>query len=145
MHPALLKQAAEPPLNSGGCIKFALKAWSKELHIALCGVSNEQTLENFKLLADYMRKRPSPPFLVASTLLVSGYIDDKAEVAGIVTFICSLSPDIPYALLAFHPQFTMNDLPHASRRHARECLAEANAQGLRNVKLGNIHLPGDYY
>jgi pyruvate formate lyase activating enzyme len=121
-----------------------LKARSKELHIALYGVSNEQTLENFRLLADYMRKRPSPSFLVASTLLVPGYID-KAEVAGIASFICSLSPDIPYALLAFHPQFTMNDLPPTSRRHAQECLAEANAQELANVRLGNIHLIGDYY
>jgi hypothetical protein len=36
-------------------------------------------------------------------------------------------------------------LPPASRRHAQECLAEANAQGLRTVRLGNIHLLGDYY
>jgi len=104
MHPALLKQAAELSLNSGGCIKFDPKAWSKELHIALCGVSNEQTFESFRLLADYMRKCPSPRFLVAGTLLVPGYID-KAEVAGIVSFICSLSPDIPPML--FSP-FTSN-------------------------------------
>ncbi|GAI14926.1 unnamed protein product, partial [marine sediment metagenome] len=69
MHPALLRQAAELSLNSGGCIKFDLKAWSEELHIALCGVSNKRTLENFKWLAQYAEKRQSPPFLVASTLL----------------------------------------------------------------------------
>jgi len=81
---------------------------------------------------------------VAGILLVPGSID-KAEVAGIASFICSLSPDIPYALLTFHPQFMMNDLPPTFRRHAQEYLAEANAQGLRNVRLGNIHLLGDYY
>jgi len=144
MHPALLKQAAELSLSSGGCIKFDLKAWSKELHIALCGVGNERTLENFRLLADYVRKRPSPPFLVASTLLVPGYID-KAEVSGIASFICSLNPDIPYALLAFQPRFMMNDLPPTSKWHAQECLAEAKAQGLKNVRLGNVHLLGDHY
>ena len=144
MQPALLRQAAELSLTSGGCIKFDLKAWSEELHIALCGVSNKRTIENFKFLAEYAERRPSPPFLVASTLLIPGYID-KEEISGIAAFIASLNPDIPYALLAFHPQFMMSDLPTTSRRHAEECLAEAKAQGLRNVRLGNIHLLGDDY
>jgi len=144
MHPALLKQAAELSLISGGCIKFDLKAWSDELHIALCGLSNKRTLENFRLLTQYIEKRPSPPFLVASTLLVPGYID-AGEISAISAFIASLNKDIPYALLAFHPQFMMKDLPPTSKRHAQECLAAAKAQGLRNVRLGNIHLLGDDY
>ena len=139
MHPALLKQAAEISLNSGGCIKFDLKAWDEGLHIALCGISNKRTLENFQLLAEYARKRPSPPLLVASTLLVPGYID-KREVSNLARFISSLNPDIPYSLLAFAPQFMMRDLPTTSRRHAEECLAEAKAQGLRSVRVGNVHL-----
>jgi pyruvate formate lyase activating enzyme len=144
MHPALLEQAAQLSLNSGGCIKFDLKAWSEELHIALCGVSNKRTLENFKLVAQYVGERPSPPFLITSTLLVPGYID-KEEVSKIAGFISSLSPDIPYALLAFHPQFMMNDLPPTSQRHAEECLAVAKAHGLKRVRLGNVHLLGNYY
>ena len=144
MHPALLKQAAEIALNSGGSIKFDLKAWSEEVHIALCGVSNKRTLENFQLLAEYTRKRPSPPFLIASTLLVPGYVD-KQEVSHIAGFISSLNPDIPYSLLAFAPQFMMRDLPTTSRRHVEECLEEAKVQGLRRVRIGNIHLLGDDY
>jgi len=144
MHPALLKQAAEIALNSGGCIKFDLKAWDEGLHIALCGLSNKRTLENFQLLAEYSHKRPSPPFLVASTLLVPGYVD-KQEVSQIAEFISSLNPDIPYSLLAFSPQFMMRDLPTTSRRHAEECLAAAKAQGLTRVRVGNVHLLGDKY
>jgi pyruvate formate lyase activating enzyme len=144
MHPALLRQAAEISLNSGGCIKFDLKAWNEGLHIALCGVSNKRTLENFQLLAEYAKRRPSPPFLVASTLLVPGYID-KQEVSQIAGFIASSNPDIPYSLLAFSPQFMMTDLPTTSRRHAEECLAEAKAQGLRRVRVGNVHLLGEDY
>jgi pyruvate formate lyase activating enzyme len=144
MHPALLKQAAEIALNSGGCIKFDLKAWDEGLHVALCGISNKRTLENFQLLAEYSRKRPSPPFLIASTLLVPGYID-KQEVSKIAGFISSLNSDIPYSLLAFYPAFMMRDLPTTSRRHAEECLTEAKAQGLRRVRVGNIHLLGDAY
>lgn len=129
MRPALLKQAAEIALNSGGCIKVDLKAWDEGLHIALCGVSNRRTLENFQLLAEYARERPSPPFLIASTLLVPGYID-REEISRLSRFISSLNPDIPYSLLAFYPHFMMRDLPTTSRHHAEECLAEAKAQEL---------------
>ena len=144
MHPALLRQAAKIALNSGGCIKFDLKAWDEGLHIALCGISNKRTLENFQLLAEYTNRRPSPPFLVASTLLVPGYVD-KQEVSQIAKFISSLNPDIPYSLLAFYPAFMMRDLPTTSKRHAEECLEEARAQGLRRVRVGNVHLLGEDY
>ena len=144
MHPALLRQAAEISLNSGGCIKFDLKAWDEGLHIALCGISNKRTLENFQLLAEYTKRRPSPPFLVASTLLVPGYID-RQEVSQIAKFISSLNPDIPYSLLAFAPAFMMRDLPTTSSHHAEECLAEAKAQGLKRVRIGNVHLLGEDY
>ena len=143
MHPALLKKAAELSFHSGGCIKFDLKAWSEELSIALCGVTNKRTVENFELLAHYTRERPSPPFLIASTLLIPGYID-KGEVSKIASFIASLNPEIPYSLLAFHPQFVMGDLPTTSRRLANECLEAAKEAGLKNVRVGNLHLLRDY-
>jgi len=139
MHPALLKQMVELSLDSGGCIKFDLKAWSEEIHIALCGISHKRTLDNFRSLADYTKRRPSPPLLVASTLLVPGYVDQE-EVAGIAAFISSLDPDIPYTLLAFHPDFLMTDLPVTSKQQAMECLEAARAAGLNRVRLGNIHL-----
>jgi len=139
MHPALLKQMAELSLSSGGCIKFDLKAWSEQICIALCGVSNNRTLDNFRFLAGYTKRRPSPPLLVASTLLVPGYVG-KEEIGAIATFISSLDPDIPYALLAFHPDFLMTDLPATYKQQAMECLEAARAAGLSRVRLGNIHL-----
>ncbi len=142
MHRRLLKQMVELSLNSGGCIKFDLKAWSEEINIALCGTSNKRTLDNFQFLAGYTKIRPSPPLVVASTLLIPGYVG-KEEVAGIAAFISSLDPDIPYALLAFHPDFLMTDLPTTSRHQAMECLDAARAAGLTRVRLGNIHLLRD--
>jgi len=142
MHRGLLKQMVKISLNSGGCIKFDLKAWSEEINIALCGASNKWTLDNFQFLAGHSKIRPSPPLVVASTLLIPGYIG-KEEVAGIAAFISSLDPDIPYALLAFHPDFLMTDLPTTSRHQAMECLDAARAAGLTRVKLGNIHLLHD--
>ena len=134
-----LKQMAELSLKRGGCIKFDLKAWSGEIHIALYGVSNKRTLDNFRLLARYIRKRPSLPLLVASTLFVPGY-GGKEEVAAIAAFISSLDPDIPCALPAFHPDFLMMDLPATSKQQAIERLEATRAAGLTRLRLGNIHL-----
>ncbi|MBM4446857.1 MAG: radical SAM protein [Chloroflexi bacterium] len=144
MHPALLKQAAKLSLDSGGCIKFDLKAWDEKLHIALCGVSNKRTLDNFSLLAGYARKRPEPPFLIASTLLIPGYIAEQ-EVSNIAKFIASLDPNVPYALLAFHPDFLMTDSPTTSLQHAERCLKAAKEAGLCRVQLGNVHLLRNEY
>jgi pyruvate formate lyase activating enzyme len=134
-----LREAAAVTLESGGCIKFDLKAWDDSLHRALCGVSNRRTLENFEYLGGWVKRRPDPPFLVASTLLAPGYVDSR-QVGRIAGFIARLDPGIPYALLAFHPDFEMDDLPTTSRREAEECLAAAEAAGLTRVRIGNVHL-----
>jgi hypothetical protein len=49
-------------------------------------------------------------------------------------------PRKPYSLLAFHPCFHMSDLALTPRRVAEECLAAAQEEGLRWVRLGNVHL-----
>lgn len=144
MNPRYLEEMVDISLKSGGCIKFDLKAWTEELNIALCGVSNERTLSNFRLVAQNIKLRPDPPLLVASTLLIPGYVDES-EVAKIANFIASLDPKIPYSLLGFYPHFYMHDLPTTSRSHAQDALRAAQAQGLKKVRIGNIHLLGDAY
>ena len=141
MNPSLLEAVAEVAFESGGCIKVDLKAWSESVHVALCGVSNEQTMRNFEHLGRWGSKRPDPPFLVASTLLVPGYIDED-EIRGISELIASVNPEIPYALLAFHPQFYFSDLPTTSRSHALTCKEIAEKTGLKRVRIGNAHLLG---
>jgi pyruvate formate lyase activating enzyme len=134
-----LSMMAELSLGSGGCIKFDLKAWDEGLHIALCGVTNRKTLENFKTLSRWITRRPEPPFLIASTLLVPGYIDER-EVEGIAGFIAGLNPEIPYSLLAFYPHFCLKDLPTTSRTDALRCREVAESAGLKHVHIGNVHL-----
>jgi pyruvate formate lyase activating enzyme len=71
--------------------------------------------------------------------MVPGYIDAQ-EVGRIAEFIASLSPQIPYSLLAFHPDYKMTDLASTSRKQARQCLDAAKKAGLSRVKVGNMHL-----
>jgi pyruvate formate lyase activating enzyme len=134
-----LEEMAELSLESGGCIKFDLKAWDDSLHRALCGVTNQRTLQNFEYVSEWIDRRRDPPFLIASTLLVPGYVESQ-QVRRIAEFIAGLDSSIPYALLAFHPAFEMDDLPTTSRRHAESCLVAARDAGLSRVRLGNVHL-----
>ncbi len=139
MHPKLMQAAVNLSLRSGGCIKFDLKAYDPTLHRVLTGASNKRTLENFSLAASQIPTRPSTPLVIASTLLVPGYVD-VVEVSSIAGFIARINPDIPYALLGFHPDFFLSDLPSTSVQHASDALAAAKQAGLRNVRLGNVHL-----
>ena len=138
-NPKLLDHAVELSLRTGGCIKFDLKSLDEALHIALTGASNRRTLENFARVASRCAERPEPPLLIASTLLVPGYID-AAEVERIARFVAGLDQDIPYALLGFAPRFYMKDLPPTSLHHAEEAMAAARRAGLNNVRIGNRHL-----
>jgi pyruvate formate lyase activating enzyme len=139
MHPALLDAALRYSIRTGGCIKFDLKAMNENLHVALTGVSNGRTLENFERAAGRVRERPQPPLVVASTLLVPGYLDPD-EVHAIARFIASIDPRIPYSLLAFAPQWHMRDLPCTSFRHAMEAEKAARDAGVVYVRIGNRHL-----
>ncbi len=139
MNRRLLKEMMRLSVQSGGTIKFDLKAWNENLHIALTGVTNKRTLSNFQYAASMLKERREPPPLVASTLLVPGYIDVE-EVRNIARFIANIDPEIPYSLLAFYPHFFMKDLGFISKHFAEECYFEAKKAGLRNVKIGNLHL-----
>ncbi len=49
MNKKYLDQMLEIAMASGGCIKFDLKAWDENLHIALTGTTNKRTFENWEL------------------------------------------------------------------------------------------------
>jgi len=138
MHERLLDEMLQITLNSGGCIKFDLKAWDENLHIALTGTTNKRTIENFIRAGEKIKQRPVPPLLIASTLLVPGYVNED-EIRSIAKFIASVNPDIPYSLLAFHPQFYLSDMPLTPKALAYRCLEIAQEEGIKNVRIGNAH------
>lgn len=139
MSPKLLRKMIRISLKTGGCIKFDLKAWNDNIHKALTGASNRQTLENVDVVMKQASERPEPPLFVASTLLVPGYVDAE-EVGAIAHFLADRSPDIPYSLLAFAPHYKMSDLPATSQEQATRCLEAAREAGLTRVRVGNQHL-----
>ncbi|MGM0365951.1 MAG: hypothetical protein ACQEP5_05390 [Actinomycetota bacterium] len=61
-----------------------------------------------------MGERTEPPLVIASTLLIPGYIDEE-EIGKLSHFISLCNPDIPYKLLGFHPQLFLYALPPTSK------------------------------
>ncbi|MEM2891189.1 MAG: radical SAM protein [Thermoplasmata archaeon] len=134
----LMQKVASVSEATGGIVKFDIKAFNEDLHFSLCGASNRQTLSNFSRLAE-SHAGGDKVLLVASTLLVPGYVNAE-EVRSIASFIASLDPNIPYSLLAFHPDYMMADLPPTSKTDARDAKKAALQAGLRTVNIGNVHI-----
>ena len=131
-----LKQFGELSMESGGGIKADLKCWSSEILYALSGIEHRLAYENFTWLAKRHDERPEVPFARASTLLVPGYIDDE-EIRSLASLIADLNPTIPYSLLAFHPLYYMEDMPHTKREDAERFVQICKEEGLQKVRVGN--------
>lgn len=135
----LVEKCMEIAIKTGGNIKFDLKSFNEKMNLALCGVSNSRTLDNFKFLTEnYFGKRNNLPEISACTLLVPGYVNHE-EVEQIARFISSINNKIPYSLLIFHPDYQMTDLPITPKDQAEDCLNVAKKH-LLNVHLGNQFL-----
>lgn len=144
-NPAIMKEMAHLSLITGGIVKIDFKAWTPSIYRALTGIDGvERVKENVKLVAEMMDNRLDVPLLVVSTLLVPGYVDEY-EVEKIAGYLAELNPNIPYVLLAFHPDHRLRDLPPTSNRHAMNAYKIAKEKGLKEVYIGNIFLLGDYY
>jgi pyruvate formate lyase activating enzyme len=142
--PRILPTVARLSLETGGIVKFDLKAWSPQVYKALTGVDVGNLYRNTEYVAKLSGQRPEIPLFTASVLLVPGYIDET-EIRGITRFLAKLSPEIPLSLLAFYPRYLMDDLPPTSKRHAYEALRIAKEEGLEKVWIGNSWLLGNHY
>lgn len=144
INPAIVDEMAKLSLETGGIVKIDVKAWNPETYYALTGCDGRLVFKNIARIVEKYSERPEVPLLVVSTLLVPGYVDE-VEIDGITRFLAELNPEIPYRLLAFHPDYLMKDLPPTSRKHALKALEIARKNGLRNVSIGNWWLLGSHY
>ena len=135
-----LEDIARVVIDTGGTFKFDIKAVSPNLYRELTGVSNSVMLRNFREISS-MNKVCDKEFLVASVLLVPGYVGIQ-EIRRICDFIAENDPTIPTTFLGFYPHHAMSDLPRTSHTHADSTIETAKELGLTNVRIGNRGLLG---
>lgn len=93
------------------------------------------TLDN--VLATIRQVHARRLWLEVVSLVVPGFNDDEAELRALARFLASVSPDIPWHVTAFHPDYR---LPHAPATTARQLVrtAEIGAEeGLHFIYAGN--------
>jgi len=79
-------------------------------------------------------------WLEVVTLVVPGFNDSDEELTDIARFLVSVSPDIPWHVTAFHPDYKMGDKDATSVQALLRGAEIGAREGLRFVYAGN--LPG---
>lgn len=74
------------------------------------------------------------------TLVVPGFNDSDEELSGIARFLAGVSPEIPWHVTAFHPDYKMTDPPRTPTETLIRAHDVGKAAGLKFVYAGN--LPG---
>src|SRR6266542_1910575 len=113
--------------------KVDLKGFDDKRYRKLGGVL-QTVLETIRLL------NARGFWLEVVTLLIPGFNDSDEEVRDIARFLVSVSPDIPWHVTAFHPDYKMTDRGGTPARTLIRAAEIGLAVGLRYVYAGN--LPG---
>jgi len=113
--------------------KIDLKGFDDKRYRKLGG-----TLQN--VLDGIARVHAAGLWLEIVTLIVPGFNDSDAELRGMAGFLADLSPDIPWHVTAFHPDYRMDDVRGTPARTLLRAYEIGKAAGLRYIYPGN--LPG---
>jgi pyruvate formate lyase activating enzyme len=76
-------------------------------------------------------------WLEVVTLLVPGLNDSAEELGALTAFLAGVSPDIPWHVTAFHPDYRMTDRPGTAPSMLVHAAAVGTRAGLRFVYAGN--------
>ncbi|MBI2433836.1 MAG: radical SAM protein, partial [Candidatus Hydrogenedentes bacterium] len=74
------------------------------------------------------------------TLVVPGFNDDPEELKGMARFLAGVSPDIPWHVTAFHPDYKMTDSRYTGVTDLNIAYEAGKEAGLHFIYPGN--LPG---
>ena len=120
-------------LQAAGVDAFWLdiKAHDGEKHRWLTGCDNERIL---KLPAEILKRG-------FALEVLSLYIPDLVEsdqLANIARDLAAVDPAIPFTLLAFFPQYQMQDFRSPTTEEMVDAYRKVKATGLTNIRLGNL-------
>jgi pyruvate formate lyase activating enzyme len=109
-----------------------LKAFSDEFYKERCRARLAPVLKAIKLMY------AGGIFIEITTLVVPGENDTRDELKQIAGFIASVSPDIPWHVSRFHPQYKQSDKDWTRSDKIFEALEIGKEQGLKYVYAGNL-------
>lgn len=109
-----------------------LKSFREDFYQKVCHARLAPVLETIKAL--HQRSK----WLEITTLLIPGKNDREEEITQIAEFIRNVSPDIPWHISAFHPEYKMADVGATLPQKLFEAYEIGKKAGLRYIYTGNI-------
>ena len=109
-----------------------LKTFQDRQYRRLGGVL-ENVVESIKLL------KKMDFWVEVVTLAVPGFNDSDEELRQIADFVASVSPDMPWHVSAFHPDYKMTGPPRTPVETLLRAYDIGQAAGLRYIYPGNVH------
>jgi len=133
-------QTPETAEKMAGVIDAAnvdLKSFSDQFYKSHCGARLAPVLNSIRLMHE------KGIFLEITTLVIPGENDSERELKQIAEFIASVSPEIPWHVSRFHPDYKTQDKDWTPAETVFQAAAIGEAAGLKFVYAGN--LPGGKY
>jgi pyruvate formate lyase activating enzyme len=109
-----------------------LKGWTEKFYGGVCKARLEPVKETIR------RMHGQGIHVEVTTLLIPGQNDAPAELEGIAGFLAAVSPDLPWHVSRYHPDYEMHDPPPTPAATIETAVRLGRAAGLRYVYGGNI-------
>lgn len=113
-------------------INIDLKSFSENFYLKTCQARLQPVLDNIVYLHQLGL------WLEITTLVIPGANDSKQELKKIADFLVNVSPDMPWHLSAFHPNYQMLDKPSTSYTKLLEAKQIGQQAGLKYIYIGNL-------
>lgn len=111
-----------------------LKAFRQRTYSQYVGAGLNEVLDSMKQL------KQLGVWLEVTSLLIPGINDDPAEITDMADFIAAeLSPDTPWHISRFFPQYKLNKLPPTPYETLQAAYQIGRTAGLKYVYVGNLH------
>jgi pyruvate formate lyase activating enzyme len=123
-------EAIEPYLDA---INVDLKAFTERFYREICGTRLQPVLRNIEHIA-----RRTGIWIEITTLVIPGLNDSEKELRDIATWLAQVSPDLPWHVSAFHPDYLMRDRPPTPMRSLTRAWEIGREAGLNYVYVGNV-------
>ncbi|MEK0338085.1 MAG: AmmeMemoRadiSam system radical SAM enzyme [Nitrosopumilus sp.] len=119
----------KPYLNA---MNIDLKSFNDEFYKKLCKARLQPVLETIKLA------HKLGIWIEITTLIIPGKNDSDEELKKIANFIVNINKNIPWHIIAFHPDYKMTDISSTSLNTLQKAYNIGKKAGLNYVYTGNI-------
>jgi pyruvate formate lyase activating enzyme len=109
-----------------------LKAGSDAFYRKVCKGRLEPVKETIR------RMHAAGIWVEVTTLLVTGENDSEDDLKGIAEFLAGVSPDMPWHVSRYHPDFQMTEPPPTPVQTIEKALEIGRRAGLKYVYAGNV-------